>query len=34
MGVSFIFDDAAEREEMLRLLALLAAGPSLDELPR
>lgn len=34
MGVSFIFDDATEREEMLRLLALLAAGPSLDELPR
>ncbi|MFY9559533.1 MAG: PilZ domain-containing protein [Terriglobales bacterium] len=34
MGVRFTFDDAAEREEMLRLLALLAVGPSLDELPR
>lgn len=34
MGVQFTFDDAAEREEILRLLALLAAGPTLDELPR
>lgn len=34
MGVRFIFRDAGEREEMLRLLALLAVGPSLDELPR
>jgi CheY-like chemotaxis protein len=34
MGVRFIFRDAAEREEILCLLALLAAGPSLDELPR
>jgi CheY-like chemotaxis protein len=34
MGVRFIFDDEAEREEILRLLALLAAGPTLDELPR
>ncbi|MGB9074069.1 MAG: PilZ domain-containing protein [Terriglobales bacterium] len=34
MGVRFIFRDAAEREEVLRLLAMIAAGPSLDELPR
>jgi hypothetical protein len=34
MGVRFIFKDDAEKEEVLRLLALLAAGPSLDELPR
>lgn len=34
MGVRFVFDDVTEREEMLRLLALLAAGPTLDELPR
>jgi len=34
IGVRFMFDDAAEREEVLRLLALLAAGPTLDELPR
>lgn len=34
MGVRFVFGDAGEREEMLRLLALLAAGPSLDEMPR
>ena len=33
MGVRFEFDNDAEREEMLRLLALLAAGPSLNELP-
>jgi hypothetical protein len=34
MGVRFEFRDNAEREEVLRLLALLAAGPTLDELPR
>ncbi len=34
MGVRFIFENETEREEMLRLLALLAAGPTLDELPR
>jgi hypothetical protein len=34
MGVRFVFDSAADREEVLRLLALLAAGPTLDELPR
>jgi CheY-like chemotaxis protein/c-di-GMP-binding flagellar brake protein YcgR len=34
MGVRFVFESAAEREEVLRLLALLAAGPTLDELPR
>ncbi|HUM06474.1 MAG TPA: PilZ domain-containing protein [Terriglobales bacterium] len=34
MGVRFIFDDTAEKEEILRLLGILAAGPSLDELPR
>jgi len=34
MGVRFIFRDAEEREEVLRLLAMIAAGPSLDELPR
>ncbi len=34
MGVRFVFEDDAEREEVLRLLALLAAGPTLDELPR
>jgi len=34
MGVRFMFDDDAEREEVLRLLALLATGPTLDELPR
>jgi len=32
--VRFIFDDTAEKEEILRLLGILAAGPSLDELPR
>jgi hypothetical protein len=31
MGVRFRFSDPIEREEMLRLLALLAAGPTLDE---
>ena len=34
MGVRFVFEDDAEREEVLRLLALLATGPTLDELPR
>jgi len=34
MGVRFTFRDDAEKEEVLRLLALLAAGPTLDELPR
>jgi len=34
MGVSFTFDSADEREEVLRLLAQLAAGPTLDELHR
>jgi CheY-like chemotaxis protein len=34
MGVRFVFKDDAEKEEVLRLLALLAAGPSLDELHR
>jgi c-di-GMP-binding flagellar brake protein YcgR len=34
MGVRFMFADSAEREEVLRLLALLAAGPALDEVPR
>lgn len=33
MGVRFTFESAAEREEVLRLLALLASGPAL-ELPR
>ena len=31
MGVRFMFHDAAEREEVLRLLALLACGPTMDE---
>jgi len=34
MGVRFMFRDSAEREEILRLLAVLATGPSLDEQPR
>jgi CheY-like chemotaxis protein len=34
MGVQFTFEDDAEREEILRLLGVLAAGPSLDELSR
>jgi len=33
MGVRFEFEDDVEREEVLRLLAVLAAGPTLDELP-
>jgi CheY-like chemotaxis protein len=31
MGVRFVFRDSVEREEILRLLAVLAAGPTLDE---
>jgi hypothetical protein len=31
MGVRFMFRDSVEREEVMRLLAVLAAGPSLDE---
>jgi CheY-like chemotaxis protein len=34
MGVRFMFRDSAEREEILRLLAVLANGPQLDEQPR
>jgi len=31
MGVRFVFRDSAEREEVLRLLAVLSSGPVLDE---
>ena len=31
MGVRFMFRDSDEREEVLRLLAVLSSGPSLDE---
>lgn len=31
MGVRFMFRDSVEREEILRLLAVLASGPILDE---
>ncbi len=31
MGVRFVFRDDAEREEIMRLLAILAAGPLLNE---
>jgi CheY-like chemotaxis protein len=34
MGVRFMFRDSVEREEILRLLAVLSAGPTLDEQPR
>jgi hypothetical protein len=34
MGVRFMFADSGEREEILRLLARLAAGPTLDEVKR
>jgi len=34
MGVRFMFRDSVEREEILRLLALLSAGPELDQQPR
>ena len=30
MGVRFMFRDSDEREEILRLLAVLSAGPSMD----
>jgi hypothetical protein len=33
VGVRFMFRDSVEREEILRLLAVLSAGPSLDEIP-
>ena len=33
MGVRFMFRDSVEQEEILRLLANVAAGASLDELP-
>jgi len=32
MGVRFVFRDSVEQEEVLRLLAVLSAGPSLDEI--
>jgi CheY-like chemotaxis protein len=31
MGVRFMFRDSVEREEILRLLALLSTGPSMDQ---
>jgi hypothetical protein len=34
MGVRFMFRDSAEREEILRLLAVLSTGPELDHHPR
>jgi c-di-GMP-binding flagellar brake protein YcgR len=34
MSVRFMFRDSAEREEVLRLLAVLTTGPTLDEQPR
>jgi len=34
MGVRFVFRDSVEREEILRLLAVLPTDPSLDEQPR
>jgi DNA-binding NarL/FixJ family response regulator len=34
MGVRFMFRDSVEREEIMRLLAVLTAGPTLDEQPR
>jgi c-di-GMP-binding flagellar brake protein YcgR len=34
MGVRFMFRDSVEREEVLRLLAVLSAGPTLNEQPR
>ena len=34
MGVRFMFRDSGEREEILRLLAVLSTGPELDEQPR
>jgi hypothetical protein len=34
MGVRFMYRDSAAREEVLRLLAVLSAGSTLDEQPR
>jgi hypothetical protein len=34
MGLRFMFKDSMEREEVMQLLARLAAGPSLDEVNR
>jgi|HubBroStandDraft_1064217.scaffolds.fasta_scaffold00570_19 c-di-GMP-binding flagellar brake protein YcgR len=34
MGVRFMFHDSSEREEILRLLALLSTGPELDQQAR
>jgi hypothetical protein len=34
MGVRFMFRDSGEREEILRLLAVLSTGPELDQQPR
>ncbi len=34
MGVRFMFRDSGEREEILRLLAVLSTGPALDEQTR
>jgi hypothetical protein len=34
MGVRFMFRDSSEREEIMRLLAVLSTGPALDEQPR
>jgi len=34
MGVRFMFADSAEREEVLRLMAVLSAAPSLEEVRR
>ena len=34
MGVRFTFRDSADREEILRLLAVLSNSSSLDEQPR
>ncbi len=34
MGVRFMYRDPAEREEVLRLLAILSAGASVEEQPR
>jgi c-di-GMP-binding flagellar brake protein YcgR len=33
MGVRFVFRDDSEREEILRLLAMLASGPALQDQP-
>ena len=34
MGVRFVFRNSAAREELLRLLGILATGPALDDQPR